>query len=76
MSQPSRRSPPRERRSALEEALYYFNGEGIPSPEINESQYDMEDSDDTLPSRKPMRVEGNQTFSTELSHRVARNNVE
>ncbi|BHF83799.1 hypothetical protein SprV_0902694600 [Sparganum proliferum] len=57
MSQPSRRNPPRERRSALEEALYYFNGEGISSPEINESQYDMGDSDDTLPSREPMWVE-------------------
>nr|VZI15882.1 unnamed protein product [Spirometra erinaceieuropaei] len=32
MSQPTRRNPPRERRSALEEALYYFNGEGISSP--------------------------------------------
>ncbi|BHF61657.1 hypothetical protein SprV_0100463200 [Sparganum proliferum] len=57
MSQPSRRNPPRERRSALEEALYYFNGEGISSPELNASNYDVEDSDDTLPSREPMRVE-------------------
>ncbi|BHF69713.1 hypothetical protein SprV_0301275900 [Sparganum proliferum] len=57
MSQPSRRNPPRERRSALEEALYYFNGEGISSPDLNASHYDMEDSDDTLPSREPMRVE-------------------
>nr|VZI26302.1 unnamed protein product [Spirometra erinaceieuropaei] len=57
MSQPTRQNPPRERRSALEEALYYFNGEGISSPELNESQNDLEDSDDTLPTREPMRVE-------------------
>nr|VZI06955.1 unnamed protein product [Spirometra erinaceieuropaei] len=56
-SQPIRRNPPLERRSALEEALYYFNGEGISSPELNESQNNMQDSDDTLPSREPMRVE-------------------
>nr|VZI26150.1 unnamed protein product [Spirometra erinaceieuropaei] len=57
MSQPTRRNPPRERRSALEEALYYFNGEGISSPELNESHIEMDDSDDTLPSREQMRVE-------------------
>ncbi|BHF60004.1 hypothetical protein SprV_0100296500 [Sparganum proliferum] len=32
-------------------ALYYFNGEGVSSPEISDNQDDAEDSNDTLSSR-------------------------
>ncbi|BHF74587.1 hypothetical protein SprV_0501767300 [Sparganum proliferum] len=47
MSQiPRRQQPPRERRSAIDEALYLLEGEAISSPEPQE---DADDSFDTIP---------------------------